>query len=368
MIPQYEPQYNRKRIAEEVSKYILGDGFFSENTETKKFEEALADFLNVNHVIMTTNCTTALSLALLAEGIKPGDKVLIPNITMMSTQASVELIGAKPVFVDIDPTNLCMDLQKAKEAIFYHSNIKAVILVHLNGRSHSRIIKDLFVDYLKALKIKLIEDNAQAFGSRDSSDEKISCSRDGIGCFSLSFHKLLSTGQGGFCVTNNNNLATRLRELKNVGRIQGGADVHERFGINSKFTDIQAIIGRIELDNIYDKIYAKQTIYDIYKLELNDLIEIEMLFRKRECVPWFVDIYAQDRDKLSRYLNGLGIQTRNIYPELTSQKLNKGFLKPKHLQHSKVKAERGLWLPSSINLKEEEILMICKKIREFYGR
>lgn len=367
MIPQFEPQYNREEIAKRVNEYILGNNFFSENKKTKEFEEKIAERLGVNHAITVTSGTMALVLALLAKGIKPGDRVLIPNITMMSTQSAVDLIGAKPIFIDLDVNNACMDIKKAKEYILA-MDCQAVIYVTLNGRSAPSLEKDQFERFCHKLKIAFIDDNAQSFGSNYDDAMQISCPYKSIGCFSMSFHKSLSAGQGGFCVTNDPELATRLRELKNVGRVDGGADVHERFGINCKFTDIQAIIGMVGLKEIEYAITRKRVIYSIYRNQLENLEQVGFLETNLyHTTPWFMDVYVQDREGLTTYLKEKGIGTRNLYPELTSQKLNHGFLRPKHLKVSQQFASTGLWLPSSINLTLKQITVICDTIKEYYG-
>ncbi len=365
MIPQYIPNYNRELIAKEVSKYILGDNFFSENTKTKEFEQALAQYLNVKHVVTVTSGTMALVLALLAEGVKPGDKVLIPNITMMSTQSAVELIGAIPVFIDIDPDNLCMKLNDALSQI--SSEIKAIIMVHLNGRSHGMMEYSNFLRLCKKNEIKVIEDNAQAFGSRNDFNDLISHPSSGIGCFSLSFHKLLSSGQGGFCVTNNDELNIKLRELKNVGRVEGGADIHERFGINCKFTDIQAIIGMVGLEQIEPTIALKKWTYLEYQIRLKNVSQVRFIKSDLETfTPWFMDVYVERREELQSYLKERGIGTRAIYPELTSQKLNRQYDTPVNLPVSSKFTKEGLWLPSSLSITSDEISFVCETIKEFY--
>lgn len=367
MIPQYEPQYNRQEIAKRVNEYILGNNFFSENNLTKQFESAIANYLNVKYAITVTNGTMAIALALLANGIKAGDRVLIPNITMMSTQSAVELIGAKPILIDVDIRTACMDLKKIKE-YFMVGKAQAVIYVTLNGRSASIEDKKDFLKFCQLNNIKFIEDNAQAFGSKHNDGSFISCLEDNIGCFSMSFHKLLSSGQGGFCVTNNAELAIKLRRLKNVGRIEGGADIHEHFGINNKFTDIQSILGLVGLEDIDDKRMSKQVIYGTYRDMLFSVKDVAFIYTDlKNTVPWFIDIYTTDRAGLIIYLKSQNIGTRNIYPELTSQKINEGFLKPKHLKTSIKFSSTGLWLPSSLNLTYENIKFVCDKIKEYYG-
>lgn len=372
-IPQYKPIYNRKKIAERVKDYILNENnFFSEYEETRKFEENITKFLNVKHCITCNNGTMALALALLANGIKARDYVLIPNCTMMSTQASVELIGAIPVFVDVDE-NGCMDLQKAQDILLEycedsnHGTSVAVIYVTLNGRTHDNDKYVPFREYCKNHNISLIEDNCQSFGSKDDYTDYQSASANNIGCFSLSYHKLLSNGQGGFCVTNNDDLALKLRKLKNVGRL-GAGDHHEDWGINNKFTDIQAIIGNAELEDIEEKINIKKRLFSWYREKLNDVKEVSFIPTDLiYCTPWMVDIYCENRNELMEFLEVNNVKTRKIYPQLSSQPINKKYnLNNEDYPVSKQFAEKGFWLPSSLDLTENQINDICDMIKVFY--
>lgn len=372
MIPQYEPWIDRISLAQEVSNYTLGDNYFTEYKNTQAFEKKIATLLGVKYCFALNNGTISLSLALLANGIKPGDNVLVPNITMIGTSSAVKLIGANPIFVDIDPTNLCMDLKKALREIEY-DYIKAVIYVTLNGRSHDIDELKKFHKLCKHYNIAVIEDNAQSLGSNYSDCIPISCPIDGIGSFSFSMPKIIMTGQGGCLVTNNDKLALKIKKLKDFGRTEGGIDIHDDFGINCKFTEYQAIMGLNQLKNINSRILIKQLLYRTYRKNLGGISEIKMLEGKykvgQSWTPWFVDIYIEDREKLQQYLKDNGIGTRVMYPELTSQVVNKrGFLQPKTLKVSGKCAKEGLWLPSSMTLKEKDIVYICNKIKEFYGK
>ena len=363
MIPQYEPMIDREVLAQEVSNYILGDGFFTEYRKTQEFENRICEYLGVKHCIMVNNGTISLSLALLAMGVKPGDTVLIPNITMIATQSAVEFIGAKVKHIDIDPTNLCMDLDAAKEVIKELNGVKAVIYVTLNGRSHKEDEYQLFKTFCQYNDIALIEDNAQSLGSRYCDGEMISCPVNGIGSFSFSMPKIITTGQGGCLVTNKADLAEKLRKIKDFGRESGGMDIHDAFGINSKFTEIQAIMGLNQLSSIKSRTYLKKEIYDTYKKELGGVDQITFIEHGGNVLPWFVDIFVPNREKLREYLKSKEIGTRYLYPELTSQKING----QKSLTKSKIYSNNGIWLPSSMTLQKKDIKRICKIIKEFYG-
>lgn len=367
-IDQFHPVFNRKEIAKDLKEYALQDGFFSEYSKTKELEDKIATFLGVKHCIMVNNGTISLSIALLAQGIKPGDKVIIPNITMFATQAAVELIGAIPVFIDIEKENLCLDLEKAKERIVFGWNsIKAVIYVTLNGRSHGALEYFRFQSFCRKNKIVLIEDNAQSFGSHYTDGYLIGAPyNDGIGSFSFSMPKIITCGQGGCLVTDDDVLAKKIRKLKDFGRSGGGTDIHDSFGINSKFTELQAIVGLSQFKDLRSKIQKKKEIYSSYYNKLIDIKAVTFFNNHKRWCPWFVDVSVSNREQLQKFLKEKGIGTRAIYPELTSQKVNHKLFHPRSMKVSNYFANRVLWLPSSLDITEKEIKYITDSIKEFY--
>lgn len=367
MIPQYQPSFNREELAKELSNFILSDTFLTEFKKTQELEKKISEFLSVKYCSCVPSGTLALVIALLAHGVKPGDKVIIPNITMMSTQSAVELIGASPVFIDVNPNNLCLDIYEVKNYI-ENNTVKAVIYVTLNGRSHGIGELQEFYNFCLGHKIGLIEDNAQAFGSQRNDNHFISAPKNGIGCFSLSFHKLLQSGQGGFIVTDNDYFGLQIKKLKNVGRINGGDDIHDDFGINAKYTDIQAVIALNQLTDIKKRIEHKRRIFRLYYENLKDIGDKVQFLNTNisQTCPWFVDIYCENRDGLSEFLKMNEIGTRKIYPPLTSQSINNPYKLAYNLSNSYNFSNKGLWLPSSLNLTKDEIELICKKIKEFY--
>lgn len=367
MIPQYRPLIDRETLAKETSDYILGDGFFTEFKHTQAFEKALADLLQVKHCSVVNNGTLSLSLALHAHGIKPGDSVLVPNITMIATSNAVKFVGARPFFIDIDPVTLCMDLKKATDAVEM-GFVKAVMYVTFNGRSHSPKQLEMFKKVCDFFKVAIIQDNAQSLGSCLSDGSPISCLEGGIGSFSFSMPKIITTGQGGCLVTNDDILGDKLKKLKDFGRTGGGMDIHDEFGINSKFTEQQAIMGLNQLRTIKQRVYQKKYIYSLYKYHLFEERQVHFPDTATSTIcPWFVDVYLPKRDELSAYLKTVGIGTRVMYPELTSQKVNHSWTRPNH-KIAKQVAENGLWLPSSMDLQSPDIEMICRHIKDFYAK
>lgn len=350
MIPQIEPRFGL-REAEELSKYIVNGGWGTDHTYTREFEGMLCECLHVPHCSVTTSGTQAIVFALMALGVGYGDEVLVPALTMIATANAVTMVGAIPVFVDVDESG-CMDLSKAKEKI--NDKTKCVIYVSLNGRSE---LRSSFIDEMNSLGIRVIEDACQAFMSNGAG------TKADIGCFSLSPHKLISTGQGGFSVTSDEVLYDKLRELKDFGRIVGGADIHPAFGVNGKFTDFQAVIGLTQLETLSDRVEGKRRVFERYQDRLAGAVDfIEMVEGE---VPWFVDVYVERPLGLHSFLKERGIGSRPMYPVLNTQPIyqsDEQFFKASEL------SERGLWLPSNHDLTDEQIDTVCYTIFEFLNK
>ncbi len=366
-IQQYEPNFGEEeQIA--MNEYMKSESWLTEHTKTKKFEQLLQQALGVKHAIVVNNGTISLSLALLAHGIKPGDKIIVPALTMIATANAVKLIGAEPVFVDIDEDNLCLDLTKTLRKIISELKeeeyIKGIIYVSLNGRRCKNPDIDTFIIFCKTLGITFIEDAAQAFGSKKNINTMIGNS-DHITSFSFSPAKILSTGQGGCLTTNNDDLANKIRRLKDFGREDSGNDIHDHFGINCKFTDMQAVIGIQQLLKVPVNMYMKKLLYTRYYDELSTIKEIDMFPINIELItPWFMDIYTNDSYELNEYLKKYNIGSRQIYKPIPYQ--NCYGLTEKFPVASKY-SYKGLWLPSSTNLTIEDIMYITEKIKDFYN-
>jgi len=361
MIPQYEPLFTNERA--NIGDYLLTNSWLTEHIKTKEFEQGISNFLGVKHTIIVNNGTISLCLALLANGVKPGDRVLVPSLTMIATANAVRFIGAIPIFVDVEPETLCMDITQIPDYIKLWSP-KAIIYVTFNGRQgNNKCIVSLNV-LCSAKGIAVIEDNAQSFGSKNELGQTIGNSIN-LSSFSFSVPKIITTGQGGCLTTNNDELAQQIRYLKDFGRSGGGNDVHEHFGINCKFTDLQAVIGLTQMETINERINAKKNLALTYYNELKDIKQIKFIKTNLEyTVPWFVEIFVEDRDKLVEYLLTKDIQTRKMYSPIYTQKC----YQPNVERHPVAEeySRKGLWLPSSMILQKQEIIYICEMIRNYY--
>jgi perosamine synthetase len=302
---------------------------------------------------MTTSGTTALTLALMTLNLKPGDEIIVPNYTMIATVNAVKLNGATPVLVDVDPDTFTLSPEIVDANIT--ANTKAVMHVSLNNRCKD--LKNL-AQLCDERKLVLIEDSAQSLGCVYQGKHLGTYGK--IGCFSLSTPKIISTGQGGFCVTDDDDTATTLRMMKNFGRRTSGNDEYACVGSNFKFTDLQAVIGLEQLKKLPQRVSRMRDMYNLYYSKLSDIMKPPCF---QGWIPWFVDIKCHDREGLIKYLKQNGVQTRPVYPQLNRTEMyNDG----KDTPVSKHVCENWLFLPSHTFLTDEDILRVCRLILHHY--
>jgi perosamine synthetase len=297
----------------------------------------------------------------LAAGITAGDEVIVPNYTMIATPNSIKMFGAKPVFVDVEPETLCMNINDARNAIT--DETKAIFFVNANGRYPKAGIQ-AFQNLCSENNLILLEDAAQSLGSRYP-DGKHQGTIGLAGSFSFSAPKIITTGQGGAIITNDDDMAFRLRRLKDFGRSGGGNDIHATIGFNFKFTELQAVIGNEQMKKLPWRVERKKEILNLY---IKNLFIKEIQFFDQDLAfttPWFIDVLAEDRDELVKYLKEHSVGSRTMYPPINKQE---AYNLPGDHPVSNLVGEKGLWLPSSAQLTNEEIIMICEKITHFYQR
>lgn len=356
-INQIEPSIGESEITA-VNEYFRSGGWLTEYKKTEEFECMIAKFLNVKYAIAVTSGTAALYLALLALGIKEGDKVIVPDYTMIATPNAVRWTGADVILCDVERNTLCLDLNK----IELTNDTKALIYVAINGRSGNM---QNVVNFCRMNKIHLVEDACQGFGS-NYADKSIGTFGT-VGAFSFTPHKIITTGQGGIIVTNYKEVRDKVKELKDFCRISPGIDIHTGIGFNFKFTDLQAVIGIEQLKSIKKRIELKKVIYAVYKGLLYDVEFIEMLNTDlNQITPWFIDVLLKNvnRQEFILYLIKNNIGVRQFYPPIHTQEPYAEY----NVKFNEVVPEvvrRGIWLPSSLTLNFDDIKYITETIKNF---
>ncbi len=257
----------------EACRGPIESGWITQGPKVKEFETNFAKRHQVKHAFAVSNCTTALHLALVACGVEPGDEVIVPAFTWVSTANAVKYCHATPVFVDIDINTFNIDIDKIAEKIT--AKTKAIIPVHLFG-----LCADTEAIRQKFPQLMIIEDGACAAGS--ALNGKPAGGLGDVGCFSFHPRKSVTTGEGGMLTTDNDEIAVRLDRLRNHGASISEEQRHhgpkpyilsafEMVGYNYRMTDIQGAIGVVQLAKLDLFIDERQKWAEYYAEELKDI-------------------------------------------------------------------------------------------------
>ncbi len=358
-IPQMEPLVT-PADAEAVSAYLASGGWLTEFTQTRLFEKAICDYTGARYCAIAPSGTLALFMALSACGIERDDEVIVPDLTMAATATAVLLAGGKVAFADIAPDTLCLDLAKAEARITQRT--RAVIFVSLNGRSPAGL--EAFVGRCRSRGIRVIEDAAQSLGSF-SAGRHLGTLGD-CGCFSFSSQKIVTTGQGGAVVTDDEALYRRMCLLRDFGRLEGGSDHYQSVGWNLKFTDLQASIGVSQMSRLPAIVARKRRLFELYREQLCGIEGLRIPQTDTGNVtPWFVDVLvdADARRPLMEHLRERQIGSRMFYPALHAEP---AFSMSGSFPESERASRSGVWLPSSLRLEDSDVARVCKAVRDFF--
>jgi perosamine synthetase len=348
-------------------KDCFESNWVTEGPKSAEFVDKLCDIIGSKYGVLAPNGTLALYLGLRGMGIGPGDEVIVPNFTFIASANAVLMTGAIPVFVDVDLGSLQIDVKDASRVL--SKKTKAIMPVHIYGAASNMTEVNAFA---KQEKIKVIEDAAQAMGVFWEGQH---CGGLGdVGCFSFFADKTITTIEGGFVCTDDEEIYEKLLYLRNQGRLNRGTFIHPEIGFNFRMNDIQASIGLEQLTKkewIYKR---KKEIYSFYTQSLKNVEDIEILKPQlgSTLVPFRVCISAKEnKEALVNFLCDAGIESRTYFYPLNKQPCFQYLKEYQNLdnflfKNSITAFERGICLPSYPALKEEEINYICNKIKEFY--
>lgn len=337
---------NEKRYLNEA----FDSGILSFKGEfVKRFENLFSSKHYAKYGIACINGTSALTLALRAIGIREGDEVIVPEFTMIASAWAVNYAFAKPIFVDCDD-NFLIDVEKIREKIT--NKTKVIMPVHIYGRQcNMKEIKKIAYEY----NLRVIEDSCESHGLPLSGD---------IACFSLYGNKIISSGEGGICITNDEFFAKQLEHLRSMAFDEKHSFIHNKFAYNFRLSNLQAAIALAQTERLEEFLHKRTIIENWYDENLKDIPQIKIL-PKRNYV-WMYDILAENRDKLMTYLLTKGIETRRFFEPMSAQNMyrTEDYKKLKAYEFSK----KGLYLPTYINLCEREIKYIVNQIKKFYEK
>jgi perosamine synthetase len=361
MIPLTEPFLGKEEM-NNVVKAIKSTWISSKGEFIPKFEKEFANYCNKKYGISTSNGTTALHLALSALGIKNSDEVIVPVLTYIATANVVTYCNAKPIFVDSDFETWNIDSGKIEEKIT--DKTKAIIPVHLYGNPcDMRPIRDIAEDH----HLFVIEDAAEAHGA-EYEGKKVGSFSD-IACFSFYGNKIITTGEGGMCITDNEELTEKMKTLKDQGTDPNRKYWHNFIGYNYRMTNIQAAIGLAQLKKLDNFIEIKRRNASLYNSLLKNIngIKLPPETNGAKSIYWMYSVLIENefdisRDNLMSKLNENEIETRPFfYPihKMPPYKNNENFPIAEKL------SKKGINLPSAVTLKRNEIKYIADTIFSF---
>jgi perosamine synthetase len=290
-----------------VTDAILSTWISSIGTYVTKFEQDFSAYSDCKYGVAVANGTVALHLALAALGIGAGDEVIIPDLTFAATANAVIYTGAKPVIVDVEKDSWCIDPLEIEKAIT--PKTKAIIAVHLYGQPCNM---EAILDLAKKKKLFVIEDAAEAHGA-EYRGQKVGSFGD-IGCFSFYANKIITTGEGGMCVTSDPALEEKMRLLRDHGMNKSKRYWHDEVGFNYRMTNIQAAIGCAQFERINDTLRTRHETEVKYQELLSRLncFEWQNNFSDRKRVVWLVSaIFTKDR---SSFIKKMLERTFDIRP------------------------------------------------------
>ncbi|UJB39560.1 DegT/DnrJ/EryC1/StrS family aminotransferase [Streptomyces sp. A1-5] len=325
------------------------DGWISsQGPMVRRFERAFADYNASAHGVACSSGTTALTLALRALGVGPGDEVIVPEFTMVASAWAVTYTGATPVFVDCGD-DLNIDVSRIEEKIT--SRTKVVMPVHIYGR---RCDMDAITDLAFQYNLKVVEDSAEAHGVRPTGD---------IACYSLFANKIITSGEGGICLTDDPKLADQMAHLRAMAFTKDHSFLHKKVAYNFRMTAMQAAVALAQTERLDEILETRRGIERRYDEGLADVPGITLMPPRD--VLWMYDLRAERREELREFLADESIETRLFFKPMSRQPM---YFHPDwpSLKASAF-AEDGLYLPTHTELTPAEQDFVIERIRAFYG-
>ncbi len=361
--------FNEPIIGKEESR-LLGEAIekssIAQGPYVEKFEKLFSSYCGTKHAAACFNGTVALHLALCALNIKQGDEVIVPSFTFAGTANAAAFVNAKPVFADIKKDTLCIDTKSIKKKITKRT--KAIIPVHIYGNvCDMEQVNEVAEKY----GIYVVEDAAEAHGA--SYKGKKAGSLSDIGCFSFHFSKILKTGEGGMCMTDNAEFNDKMHMLRSQGKVKNeelkGDDFiekryyHQMIGFNYRMLDLQAAIGIAQLKKVDSNIKYRRKIAGIYEKELSKY-KIEVMQKEQSSNPvyWIYPLIFNSRKtklKVGRELMKKGLPFSSSFWPCHKQPF---YNSKESLPVTESISEKLIALPCNTSITEKEAVWLANLI------
>lgn len=358
-IPISQPSITQKEI-DYVTDSVKSGWVSSLGKYIVEFEERFRLFCNTKYALTTSSGTTALHLALAALDVCEKDEVIVPDFTFVATPNAVAYTGAEVVLVDIEADTLCLDAREIEQAIT--DNTKAIIPVHIYG--HPANMMEI-CSIAKKYGLYVIEDAAEAHGA--AIDGKKVGSFGDFGVFSFYGNKILTCGEGGMLVTDNEELYLKARFLRDHAMSVRKRYWHTAIGFNYRMTNMQAALGLAQMERIDELLERRKQIFELYGEQLVGLDGIRLNYSASwaENVYWMVCLQVEDysesqRSCLMEKLGDKGIDTRPYFYPVSDMPMYKARSYTRNV-HSIYKT--GIHLPTYFDLPDDSISYICDQLK-----
>jgi len=356
---------------------VLNTPNFSLGPKLPEFEEKIAKYVGVQHAVAVNSGTSALHLIVRALGITEGDEVITTPFSFIASANSILFERAKPVFADIDPKTLNIDVSKVEAKVeelkTQGSKLKAILAVDVFGHpTEWDVLQDIGLKY----NLKLIEDSAEAIGAEYKRVKAGSFGDAGV--FAFYPNKQITTGEGGVIITSDEKMARLCRSMRNQGRGEGDSWLqHGRLGYNYRISDINCALGIGQLERLDEILEKRETVAQMYNERLKDMVGVKIPYVAPQVkMSWFVyvirlgDSYTkEDRDGILQKLNEKGIGCSNYFPPIHLQPFYRkmfGYKEGDFPITEKI-SKSTVALPFYNNLTEEEIDYVCRSLKEILG-
>lgn len=350
---------------------VLTSGWLSLGPKVVEFEEAFASYLGCKHALACNSGTSALHMMMITMGIGPGDEVITSPFSFVASANCIEMVGAKPVFVDIDPISLNMNPTKVAEAVT--ENTKAVLTVHIFGLSAQ---SEDIANALSGTDLPILEDACESLGAT-AYGRKVGSGQDGLAAaWGFYPNKQMTTGEGGMVTTNDDDFAMSIKRLRNQGRNPEAAWLqHDVFGYNFRLDEMSAALGLSQIQR-FDEITAKREEVALHyssrlrRLKDKIILPMELAgFRRSWFVYPLIMRRGWSRDKLCAALADKGIQTGKYFvPPIHLQKcyVEKYGYQPGTLPITEGVSNNILSLPFHGNLSPDDLDEVCDVIEDLF--
>jgi perosamine synthetase len=365
LIPVNEPRIGPREV-ESVTDALTSGWISGAGPHIERFEQEWAAYCGRAHGIAVANGTVALQLAVALLDLQPGDEVIMPTFTIISCALPVVLAGAVPVLVDSDPRTWTMDVEQVAARITPRT--RAIMPVHIYG--HPVDMQPL-LDLAERHGLAIVEDAAEAHGALYRGRR---CGSFGTSsCFSFYANKLVTTGEGGMLLVDDDTLFRRAQRLRNLGFEPPRRFLHRELGFNYRLTNLQAALGLAQIERIDDIVARKRWMGAAYTERLRDLDAIELQVQEpwAESVFWMYGLVVReetglDAVALAERLGERGVETRPFFLGMHEQPvfLDRGLFAGESYPVAERIARLGLYLPSGLALDECQLERVCAAVRE----